>query len=322
MSRAADPDAPALTIVMYHIVRAGRGITARLKGLELDEFRGQLEYIRANYTPVDLLEAAKAAETGEPLPPRSIALTFDDGYACHRELVFPLLRDTRTPATFFPVASSMLDGAVLDVNKIQLILAATPDVAPIVSAIDDAVVEAIASGGPSLAEYRRSWWKASRWDPPEVVYVKRSLQHALPEDARGALVDDVFRRVVSTDERAVGAELYMTAEDAREMRNGGMTIGAHGDRHVRLSTLSREEQAMEIDGALRVLDAVGLPRHDFAYCYANGDYTADAVDLLRARACRVAVTTEPEIARLARDRLLTLPRVDTNDLPARPRIAP
>jgi peptidoglycan/xylan/chitin deacetylase (PgdA/CDA1 family) len=57
----------------------------------------------------------------------------------------------------------------------------------------------------------------------------------------------------------------MSVSEARELCAAGMTLGAHGDRHVRLPTLSREDQAREIDGALRVLDALDIRRPGFAY---------------------------------------------------------
>jgi peptidoglycan/xylan/chitin deacetylase (PgdA/CDA1 family) len=306
------------TIVMYHIVRPASGLAATLKGLDVDAFRGQLEYVRTHYSPISVFDLAEAAEDGRSLPPRPVVLTFDDGYAVHREVVFPILSDRRIPAAFFPVTSSTVDGFVLDVNKIQLILAVSRDVEPIVTAIDRAVDrEAAEAGGLSRAEYRTRWWVPSRWDAPAVVYVKGLLQHALPERIRRPLIDDLFRRLVSADERAVAAELYMSVDAAREMNQAGMIIGAHADRHLRLSTLSPDEQAVEIEGALRVLDAVGVPRHRFAFCYANGDYNGDTIELLGARQCRLAFTTHPDLAHIARDRLLTLPRLDTNDLPVR-----
>jgi peptidoglycan/xylan/chitin deacetylase (PgdA/CDA1 family) len=317
------PSDPPLvvTIVMYHVVRPNAGIAAGLKGLDADAFRGQLDYIRARYTPIDLLDVAAAAGGGRPLPPRPVVLTFDDGYAGHRDVAFPLLRQTGTPATFFPVASSMLDGRLLDVNKIQLILASGASLDAIVGTIDRAVLD-LAASESALDEYRARWWAPSRWDPPEVVYVKRSLQDALPEDARRAIVDRLFERFVSADARAIAAELYMSPDAVRELREGGMTIGAHGDRHVRLSTLSRSAQAAEIDGALRVLDAVDADRRAFSYCYANGDYNDDSVAVLRARGCRAAVTTRPALAHVSAGELLTLPRLDTNDLPTRADAAP
>ena len=202
----------------------------------------------------------------------------------------------RVYGRIFPAASALIDRRVLNVNKLQYILAAS-DVSRLVERIE-AAIDAERPALPRPDEYRRQWWKASRWDPPEVVYVKRLLQDALPESVRRPLVDELFRSLVSGDERAFADELYMAVDDARAMRAGGMTIGAHGDRHVRLPTLSRDEQAVEIDGALRVLDAVGSPRENFVYCYANGAYNEDSLELLRARGCSLAVTTRPDLAKV------------------------
>jgi peptidoglycan/xylan/chitin deacetylase (PgdA/CDA1 family) len=313
MTAGADPLA---TIVMYHRVLPPRsGPLSRLHALDLSAFREQLAYIRRHYTPVSAADLVSAA-AGSPLPPRPIVLSFDDGYRDHYQHVLPLLDTFSIPGVFFPVSSSMLDRHVLDVNKIQYVLATTDDVGPLVEAIDAAVDrESRAGHAPSTAEYRAAWWKPSRWDPAEVVYVKRLLQHALPEAVRRPLLDELFHRIVSSDEAAFAAELYMTASEAREMCAAGMTIGAHGDRHLRLPTLSREEQAREIDGALRVLDAVGVPRLRFAYSYANGEHDDRTVDLLRARGCAAAFTTRPDLARVTVADMLTLPRIDTNDLP-------
>lgn len=300
------------TVVMYHIVQpAGSGVLARLKGRGKDEFAEQIAYIRRHYSPVSLLDLAAAARGESTLPPRPVALTFDDGYASHARLVGPMLAEARIPATFFPVTSALVNRSVLNVNKIQCVLAAA-DVAAIVSRVEAAIT---AHGGTTPAEYRQQWFKPSRWDPAEVVYVKRLLQHALPEAVREPIVDELFRAHVTSDERGLADELYMTVDQARELLNCGMTIGAHADRHVRLPTLPRAEQAAEIDGALRVFDALAIPKTNFVYSYANGEFDGDSVDLLRARGCAAAVSTRAELATVRRDRLLSLPRIDTNDLP-------
>jgi hypothetical protein len=66
-----------------------------------------------------------------------------------------------------------------------------------------------------------------------------------------------------------------------------------------------------------VLDAVGAPRRSFAYCYAAGEFNDESLSLLRARQCRIGLTTRTDLARIVPGELLTLPRIDTNDLPLR-----
>ena len=317
-------DSPVVTVVMYHFVQpATEGPVAGLRSLEFSAFREQLAYIRQHYTVISAPDLLRSAEQQAPLPPRPIVLTFDDGYRGHHRYVLPALDAFSMPGVFFPVASALLDRRVLDVNKIQCVLAVSDDVGPLVEVIETAIERAQnVPGVSSPAEYRAKWWKASRWDPPPVVYVKRLLQHALPEAMRRSLVDSLFRERVSSDEGGFADELYMNVNEANQLRTAGMTIGAHGDRHVRLPSLTREDQAREIDGALRVLDAVGLPRNDFVYCYANGEYDEHSVALLRTRGCRLAFITRPELARIVKDNLLTVPRLDTNDLPTRSGAAP
>ena len=309
--------ASVATVVMYHFVQPrGSGPAAGLKALDLAAFREQLAYLRRHYTPVSPFDLVTSAEQGTALPPRPVVLTFDDGYRGHREHVFPLLEAEGMTATFFPVAASLIDRQLLDVNRVQCILAAA-EVEQIVRDVEAVVDDASRSGRCSPpSEYRAKWWKPSRWDPPAVVYVKRLLQHALPDVVRAPLVGDLFRRHVTADERGFADELYMDVDDAREMAASGMTIGAHGDRHIRLPTLSRDGQAREIDGALRVLDAAGVARAPFVYCYANGEHDETSVDLLRARGCRAAFTTRPDVARLDGAEMLALPRLDANDVPS------
>jgi len=310
--------APAsLTVVMYHFVQPpDAGPIAGLKQLDLSAFRGQLAYIRRHYTPVSAPDVIAACLDGAPLPPRPILLTFDDGYRCHSRDVAPLLAAESIAAVFFPVASAALDRRVLDVNKIQCILAASPDTTALVAAIEAAVDAARADTPlPTIRELRERCWTRSRWDAEPVVYVKRLLQHALPDGVRRPLIDALFADRVSRDERGFADALYMTADELRDLQAQGMTIGAHGDRHLRLPTLDAAAQAREIDGALRLLDAVGVPRRRFAYCYANGEHDERSVTLLRERGCALAFTTRPDLAHLVPAEPLALPRLDTKDLP-------
>jgi peptidoglycan/xylan/chitin deacetylase (PgdA/CDA1 family) len=306
-----------VTVVRYHFVRPiAAGAYPRLKGLEPERFAQQLNYIASRYTPVSPSAVVDAALTGCALPDRALLLTFDDGYTDHVRYVAPQLRARQMAGLFFPVAQSFLDRRVLDVNKIQFVLASA-DVADIVQEIDESIEEARGRFDlDTAAGYRTVWWKPSQFDPPDVVFVKRMLQAGLPAELRTEIVSRLFARYVTRDDESFANELYFSHDDARALLDGGMTIGAHGDRHVRLPTLSRAGQEHEIDGALRILDALGLPRQRYCYCYANGERNAHSEEILTARRCAIAFTTRPEPAIITAASRLALPRLDTNDLPS------
>ena len=81
---------------------AGRG-EARAK------FRDQLRFLSRVANVIPLSEAADRIAAGEPLPPRAVALTFDDGYADNLHAGVPILAEFGLPATFFLVPG-FLDG--------------------------------------------------------------------------------------------------------------------------------------------------------------------------------------------------------------------
>ncbi|MHB9154678.1 MAG: poly-beta-1,6-N-acetyl-D-glucosamine N-deacetylase PgaB [Endomicrobiales bacterium] len=58
----------------------------------------QIEYLRTHgYTFISLEDARRARAKKKPLPPRSVLLTFDDGYRSFYDFVFPLLKVYKYP---------------------------------------------------------------------------------------------------------------------------------------------------------------------------------------------------------------------------------
>jgi peptidoglycan/xylan/chitin deacetylase (PgdA/CDA1 family) len=67
-----------------------------------DRFRTQLAgLLRRGFTVRPLRELLACNARGEPLPPRTIAITFDDGYQSFFHYAWPVLRDLDLPATAF-----------------------------------------------------------------------------------------------------------------------------------------------------------------------------------------------------------------------------
>lgn len=96
-----------LSVIGWHRVD---GTSAGLS-TGVDDFRRHLDELErwgARVMPLD--EAMTALEAGT-LPPRAVALTFDDGYASVLETAWPLLRERGMPATFY-VSSGYVDSTV------------------------------------------------------------------------------------------------------------------------------------------------------------------------------------------------------------------
>jgi peptidoglycan/xylan/chitin deacetylase (PgdA/CDA1 family) len=307
----------ALTIVMYHYVRdLARSRFPEIKGLSLDRFRAQLAHLQANYALVTARDLVGAIRQGEALPPNAALLTFDDGYADHYANVFPLLHEQGVQGSFFPPAKCVLEDRVLDVNKVHFALASVSDKERLVDAVRVAISEH--RHEHNLQTFEQYWAehaKTNRFDPAEVIFVKRMLQAVLPEELRAKVADALFRRFVSTDEAAFARELYVSPDQLRMMVRCGMYVGSHGYDHYWMDTLTPERQRDEVTRSLGFLSSIGAPTSDWVMCYPYGAHNESLENVLRDNGCAAGLTTRVAVADLAKDDPLRLPRMDTNDLP-------
>ena len=99
-----------LLIVAWHNVERTWNYPAA-PGAGTAGFEHQLRRLQRLGTIVPLAPSLRQLTTGQPLPPRAIALTFDDGYRDNLEVGAPVLERLGLPATFFLVPG-ILDGTV------------------------------------------------------------------------------------------------------------------------------------------------------------------------------------------------------------------
>jgi len=306
-----------VTIVMYHYVRdLDRSRFPAIKGLSIERFCRQLDYIQNRYTPIaveDVLEALSSSK--KDLPHNPILLTFDDGYSDHFASVFPLLDARGIRGCFFPPAQAILEHTVLDVNKIHFILAVVPDTEILLDEVFRMLDEFRSSYSLKTKEaYLESVAGEHRYDNREVTVLKRLLQRDLPELVRAGIVRQLFAKHVTADEAAFACELYMSMEQIDCLRRHGMHIGSHGYTHAWLNHLSPDAQVVEIDRSLDFLETLRIGKDQWSMCYPYGGFNDSLLQILRNRRCPLGFTAEARVADLDVDDRLTLPRLDTNDL--------
>lgn len=305
-----------VTIVMYHYVRPLKTSSfPSIKGLELSDFVGQLDYFARFYTPITMEKVLESVKHNNDLPPNSLLLTFDDGYADHYEYVFPELQRRGWQGTFFPPGVTVFEQKILDVNKIHYILASVDDIATLKFRLFELVDQYRSEFNllPNDAYYAKA--EASRYDDKDTMFIKRMLQRFLPLPVRSRILDTLFHEFVSDDQLAFSRALYMNIEQLKEMKQAGMFIGGHSHGHEFLDALNEEGQLHEINSSLRLLKEVGASTEDWVICYPYGAYNTPLLKLLQKKKCRLGMTLKVGIANLDTDPHLELPRLDTNDFP-------
>lgn len=306
-----------VTIVMYHFVRNLRHSRyPEIKGLTVDQFKEQIEYILKYYHVIRMEDIISAVSGDHAFPPNSLLLTFDDGYIDHFTNVFPVLDEKGFQGSFFPPARAIKENWVLDVNKIHFILASVPEKLKIVDSLFSMLDELRAEYQVWPNEYyRMNVPTESRFDSREVTFIKAMLQRELPEEVRKIIVDRLFKKYVTSDEGAFSRELYMGFDQITCMRRNGMFFGSHGYDHYWLGTLDGATQEKEVDLSLAFLKEIGSDSVNWVMCYPYGSYNESLLKILSRRGCKLGLTVNVGIADLLGVNPLLLPRLDTNDLP-------
>lgn len=231
----------------YH--RIGDGRASRFdRGLwsaTVDGFDRQLGWLKARFdviAPRDIPDALRVRRG------RHALVTFDDGYEDNFSAAFPVLRRHGLPASFF-VATGFVDRPRLPWwDEIAWMVRSSPR----------AGVEVPGFLAPVA------------YDEPDRERAIRALlrtYYHLPASRGAAFLEAAG---VATGSGRFpdgdGGRVWMTWDELREMKAGGMTIGGHTVHHPILSRMPRDDQWREISGCARRLEAeLGEPMRAFAY---------------------------------------------------------
>jgi len=275
-----------LLVLIYHRVhpQASADFPGRL---DAGRFDAQMALIRRHCHPVALADAVPALREGS-LPPRAVAVTFDDGYADNAEIALPILLRHGVPATFF-VASGFLDGGRMWNDSVAESIRRAP-----AGTLD---LRDLQLGSHQLV----SQVQRSRVAARVIMSIKR-----LPQEERQARVEAICERIGV----ALPDDLMMTSAQVRSLSQAGMEVGAHTVSHPILRTLDEQAARHEIQGNREALERiVGTAVRSFAY--PNGklddDYTVRDRDLVESLRFDYALSTQRGVASGASDRF-QLPR--------------
>ena len=304
-----------LTIVMYHYIRPIIGSEfPRIKGLEIEGFKRQLDFLENNYSIVSSEQVIDKIIKNKKLPSKACWLTFDDGYKDHYQYVLPELISRNLSGAFFPPRAAIKDNKVLDVNLIHHILSCSDDINNLIADLNDLFLQFGLTNEQIQAHYKE-FGVANRFDNADIIFIKRMLQHVLPEQIRNEITAILFEKIVGIPEAKFSSRLYMSIDEVRKLVSSGMYVGSHGSMHYWLDRISSQKQKVDISSSLEFLEEVGAPTSNWIMSYPYGAYNNTTLSLLKEMGASIGITTDFRKANLEIDHPLILPRLDTNDFP-------
>lgn len=301
---------------MYHYTRdLTNSRYPNIKGMHVRLFRKQVEYLKHNFNVVTMEDVLDSISGRKKLKDNSVLLTFDDGYIDNYTFALPILEDLGVQGSFFIPGKTFVTHQLLDVNKIHFILACASECELLTDLKDKmSYYRGKEYDFPEVNELYEQYATPSRWDSKDIVFVKRMLQTVLPERLRNIISSELFEKYVGVPEERFAAELYMTEDQIRVMKNHGMHIGIHGYDHYWLANLPEEQMKNDINMALEALGEF-IDRDAWVMCYPKGSYSQSVVDYIEKKGAKIGLTVNHGVADLSEDRALLLPRLDCNDFP-------
>lgn len=262
-------------------------------------FERQLAVLDRLATVVPLGEAVDTLAAGGSLPPRAVALTFDDGYADWLDAAVPALDRRGMHGTFFLV-SDILSG-----HRV-------------------AWWEDLAAAFDRTEVAHLEW--AGRTHDLSTPQARHATQEALKAElklvdraTRVAAVGAIAERIAPSTPPA--PSLFLDWDGARALAATGHGIGSHTVTHPILAREDVDTQLAELVESRRALeDELGQTVDLLAYPNGNkGDYDERTVEFAQRAGYRAAITTRaglagPDASPFEMRRVLVTPHTDLGEL--------
>ncbi len=276
---------PQLLVLMYHRIlpNSDKRTNFEEPGMFVSPstFRKNLELLPRYFQFMELSEWLARKSAGLPLPKKSCAITFDDGWSDNYEYAFPILQEMGVPATIFLVSNMIGSSEMFWPERL------------------------------SRTIYKIATSKPEYWLNPDINWLKHGYTdykfNNIPptQEELAQLIANAKRlpdQEIHTRLNAIQIDLgsneiqlkpsLMSWEQVIEMMKSGLIdVGSHTCHHLRLNTqLPQETLKKEIITSKKQIEKqTGTPVKTF--CFPNGDFTQEALSIVRSQYLG-AVTTK------------------------------
>jgi peptidoglycan/xylan/chitin deacetylase (PgdA/CDA1 family) len=300
-------DRYAPVILMFHRI-ADPGCDPWGLSVAPSRFEEQMRTLKARRIPLSMANLVSSLDNGT-LPPKAVAITFDDGYVDNVRVAKPVLEAIGIPATVFLTTGSVGKQKEFWWDELtRLVLAGR-------TAVEGMLVigaRSIPVRLPAVADRpsQPSAWRA--WEPPRTPREQLYFQiwtelRVLEESAREQNLERV--RQLFGRQPASRNDLPMDAEDVRQLVAGTcIEIGAHSETHQPLTTLGVDRRRLEIERSRAACETLA-GKAIAGFAYPHGDLDADTAALVRESGFRWACSTHRAAINRARFDLFDLPRL-------------
>ena len=274
----------SVSVLSRYLSRAVILIYHRTTNLESDpqmlsvrpeRFDEQMEILQKYYNPVSLKELCEQVDRGRVMP-RSVAVTFDDGYEDNYLYAGPILEKHAVPATVFVATGYIGEEKEFWWDEIERLLLVEQEQAMSLCGGNDS---AGYSGREGVSRDtgdngRVLPWNILRSEAPTIrheLYVNlcKRFQSMTSEQIEAALGE--LRRWAGKGDKARKSHRVMAINQVSSLASSGLIdIGAHTRSHVNLAAQSADTQRKEMVESKRDLEEwLGREVSSFSYPFGT-----------------------------------------------------
>jgi peptidoglycan/xylan/chitin deacetylase (PgdA/CDA1 family) len=228
-----------VAIVMYHAVMDDPRQESQTLGSIIhssEVFARQMELIARKYVAVSLDEVLQSLTQGRELPPRSVVVTFDDGYADNHDIAMPVLNRVGIPATFYVTVDCVETRTVPWPSRLRYAFYTTKQI--------------------SWIDINNASWPLGNPSQRDQAFLKAcDLCAQLAGAAQHSFVADVEKRLRAGPPPS-SEKLMMTWEQVVALAKNGHIVGSHTLTHPNMAYLDEASARTELTDSKRRLEEI------------------------------------------------------------------
>jgi peptidoglycan/xylan/chitin deacetylase (PgdA/CDA1 family) len=255
----------SFAVLTYH--RVNETVPSlQLDTISLSQFKNQLSYLKKFFNVLSMADALRMTNE-DCLPPRSVVITFDDGYIDNYELAFPVLKALNLPASFY-IPTSGLENGYLWYDQVVTLIEECP------------LKRWVHHVSPELND------KTHKLD---LLNATVSKVKTLKLNERKAYLN----KILIDSEAPEPKRCIMSAEQVLDLHRNGFEIGGHTHDHPILSLEDEKSSSQQISMNKDILQNI-IDKEIIGFAYPNGqneDFQQKDIDILNGFGFEYAVTT-------------------------------
>jgi peptidoglycan/xylan/chitin deacetylase (PgdA/CDA1 family) len=254
----------------------------QLLAVSPDNFDAHLAYLKKKYTILSVAELEDLLEKKKKIPKKSVALTFDDGYADNYKEALPILEKYNVQALFYICTGNLNTNKEFwwdEIERILLISATLPDTLNLVMQNELKI-----------------------FNTGSLISRKQVYEQLLPElrilnvQTRNEIITQL--RLWSNNNVPRESNRSLSFKELQILANSeNAVIGAHTHNHPSLASVSHDEQIRDVEKSKNVIkEIIGVDTKHFSFPFGTiNDFSNDTIEICQSLGFEIIAANIPKV---------------------------